>query len=275
MKRSQQGFTLVELAIVLVIIGLIVGGVLVGQDLIKAATLQKGVKQLSDTEAAATTFRAKYNALPGDFNGTTAAATFTTANGFPLAITGTNAGTRGLGDANGFIESVTTVSGGTIATTLGSSGETAVFYPELYNSGYVKQTMTYGDVGTAITDAGYAGAFLQFPVSGTNKPLIVPQSVNGRNYLTIVGTPTAAAVVPTTWTAALTPGEASSIDGKLDDGVPTTGGVISVGDATGGASPVPGTVGTAGTAGTGCYVGTTYNVALATQACSVSYRASF
>ena len=39
----QSGFTLVELAIVLVIIGLIVGGVLAGSDLIKAATLQKAV----------------------------------------------------------------------------------------------------------------------------------------------------------------------------------------------------------------------------------------
>ena len=38
---SQNGFTLIEMAIVLVIIGLIVGGVLVGQDLIKAAEMRK------------------------------------------------------------------------------------------------------------------------------------------------------------------------------------------------------------------------------------------
>ncbi|MBX9725821.1 MAG: prepilin-type N-terminal cleavage/methylation domain-containing protein, partial [Rickettsiales bacterium] len=37
-KRRNSGFTLVELAIVLVIIGLIIGGVLTGADLIKAAT---------------------------------------------------------------------------------------------------------------------------------------------------------------------------------------------------------------------------------------------
>lgn len=277
MKRSQQGFTLVELAIVLVIIGLIVGGVLVGQDLIKAATLQKGIKSLSDTESAATTFRTKYNAIPGDFNGTTAVATFTTANGFPLAITGLSATTIGLGDGNGLVDATTTAAGGTVATTLGASGETLAFYPELYNAGYVKQQMNYGTITTAVASAANMnGAFLQFPTSGANKPLVVAQALNGRNYLSIVGMPTAFAALPTTWTAALSPAEANSIDGKLDDGAPSTGAVLAIGAATGGGSPVPGTAGAAGTGVTnGCYFGTAYNIGLATQQCSVSYRASF
>ncbi|MBY0407531.1 MAG: prepilin-type N-terminal cleavage/methylation domain-containing protein [Rickettsiales bacterium] len=38
-ETQEQGFTLIELSIVLVIIGLIVGGVLVGQDLIRAAEI--------------------------------------------------------------------------------------------------------------------------------------------------------------------------------------------------------------------------------------------
>ncbi len=47
MKQNQQsGFTLIELSIVLVLIGLIVGGVLVGQDLIRAAKLRAQIGQI-------------------------------------------------------------------------------------------------------------------------------------------------------------------------------------------------------------------------------------
>lgn len=44
--KNQSGFTLIELSIVLVIIGLIVGGVLVGRDLIKAAEVRAQVSQI-------------------------------------------------------------------------------------------------------------------------------------------------------------------------------------------------------------------------------------
>lgn len=60
------GFTLVELAIVLVIIGLIVGGVLVGQDLIRAGEMRKQVSQINEINTAVNTFKLKYNCLPGD-----------------------------------------------------------------------------------------------------------------------------------------------------------------------------------------------------------------
>jgi prepilin-type N-terminal cleavage/methylation domain-containing protein len=60
------GFTLIELSVVLVIIGLIVGGVLVGQDLIKQAELRKLISDVEHFKTAAYTFRAKYDCLPGD-----------------------------------------------------------------------------------------------------------------------------------------------------------------------------------------------------------------
>ncbi len=58
-RASQLGFTLIELSIVLVIIGLIVGGVLVGQDLIKAAETRATVGQVEKYNAAVNTFRTK------------------------------------------------------------------------------------------------------------------------------------------------------------------------------------------------------------------------
>ncbi|HCR85768.1 MAG TPA: prepilin-type cleavage/methylation domain-containing protein, partial [Alphaproteobacteria bacterium] len=49
-----------------VIIGLLVGGVLQGQELIKQAQIRSFISQLSGYDAAVNTFRAKYRELPGD-----------------------------------------------------------------------------------------------------------------------------------------------------------------------------------------------------------------
>jgi prepilin-type N-terminal cleavage/methylation domain-containing protein len=62
----KAGFTLIEMSIVLVIIGLIAGGVLVGRDLILQAQLRSLMQQIERYKTAAMTFRGKYYALPGD-----------------------------------------------------------------------------------------------------------------------------------------------------------------------------------------------------------------
>lgn len=64
--RRFAAFTLIEFSIVLVVIGLLVGGVLVGQDMIEAAQIRNQISQLTDIETAMYTYKAKYNALPGD-----------------------------------------------------------------------------------------------------------------------------------------------------------------------------------------------------------------
>lgn len=61
-----SGFTLIEMSIVLVIIGLIVGGVLVGRSLIKSSELQSIIADKRMLITAIYTFQTKYNELPGD-----------------------------------------------------------------------------------------------------------------------------------------------------------------------------------------------------------------
>ena len=64
--RTQKGFTLVELAIVMTIIGLLIGGILKGQELMENARVTSTVAQVKSYEAAVTTFRDTFNAMPGD-----------------------------------------------------------------------------------------------------------------------------------------------------------------------------------------------------------------
>jgi len=65
-QNKQKGFTLIEIAIVMVIIGLLLGGVLKGQELINNAKI-KGLYSLKDQMSAAyNTYYDRYNAFPGD-----------------------------------------------------------------------------------------------------------------------------------------------------------------------------------------------------------------
>lgn len=67
-NRNCRGFTLLEMAIVVAIIGLIISGIFVGRDMIRTAQDRKTVSQIEATETAVNTFKLKYNAFPGDFD---------------------------------------------------------------------------------------------------------------------------------------------------------------------------------------------------------------
>ena len=65
---KNKGFTLIELSIVMIIIALIIGGVLVGQNLIRSAELNSFIKDIQKFDSAVKGFQAQYNQLPGDMD---------------------------------------------------------------------------------------------------------------------------------------------------------------------------------------------------------------
>ena len=68
MKNQQSGFTLVEIAIVLVIIGLLLGGILKGQELINSAKVKNLAQDFKSVELYIYGYQDRYKALPGDDN---------------------------------------------------------------------------------------------------------------------------------------------------------------------------------------------------------------
>ncbi|MBF0590131.1 MAG: prepilin-type N-terminal cleavage/methylation domain-containing protein [Magnetococcales bacterium] len=67
-RRNEAGFTLIEIAIVVVIIGLLLGGVLKGQELIRNARTHAIINQGNAVQGAVLGFQDRYRALPGDYS---------------------------------------------------------------------------------------------------------------------------------------------------------------------------------------------------------------
>ena len=98
MNKKQAGFTLVEIAIVLVIIGLLLGGILKGQELINSARVRNLADQNSGIQAAYFGFIDRYRQVPGDWCPTTNA-------GCPNSATAAIGVTVNIGgDGNGRID---------------------------------------------------------------------------------------------------------------------------------------------------------------------------
>ncbi|MDZ7829059.1 MAG: prepilin-type N-terminal cleavage/methylation domain-containing protein [Halofilum sp. (in: g-proteobacteria)] len=132
-RQRQQGFTLVEIAVVLVIIGLLLGGVLKGQELIASARVRNLADQQAGIQAAYFGFIDRYRAVPGDMDATEA----------DNAI-----GTTGLsgGDANGRLADPTVASP--------DWTELNAVWQQLAAAGFIKGTYSgSGSAPTGIDDA--------------------------------------------------------------------------------------------------------------------------
>jgi len=145
MRSAQKGFTLVEIAIVLVIIGLLLGGILKGQEMITQAKTKNIIADFSGVAAAFHGYQDRYRAIPGD----DAAAT---------RWTGTTAGT-----GNGIL------AGTYNAATAAPEPESRLFWHHLRLSGFIAgagpnqpNNAAAGIVGAQTGDGAGASAFAAF-----------------------------------------------------------------------------------------------------------------
>lgn len=194
----MRGFSLVELSIVLVILGLLVGGILAGQSLIRAGELRAVSTEYSRIQTAIGAFRDKYMALPGDM---------TNATSFWPGQTNGN-GDGNLGDGN--------------AT---QRNETFQAWQELAIAGLWEGTYSGSGTTSAIIGSNIPGSKL--PGAGWN--FDQPQSTWA--YSTISGNIlNLGAMRPNNnpLNAIIRPEEAWNLDTKLDDGKPAYGKLTAV-----------------------------------------------
>ncbi len=196
----QRAFSLVELSIVLVILGLLTGGILAGQSLIRAAELRSVSTEMNRYSTAIYTFRDKYFALPGDMNnafafwGATAGCTNVTVNV-------DTAGCNGNGDGN-------------VAS--GNDGESARAWQHMALAGLIEGT--------------YSGIWLTEPYqpkSKLNQAQWQMKSWQGPAVHHWVGAPTTYTLMLALGSAStIKPAEAWNLDTKFDDGRASNGKVF-------------------------------------------------
>jgi prepilin-type N-terminal cleavage/methylation domain-containing protein len=185
-KRQQSGFTLVEIAIVLVIIGLLLGGILKGQEMITQAKIKNVITDFNGIASALYAYQDRYRQLPGD--DLNAATRWT----IPACASGTQ--------GNGVIEGVYNQTG----------FETNCFWQDLRNAGFVAGQGTGPSSLIQPTNAASGMIGVQTG-SGANPP--VPVMVAGTGGFSSL----------MMCSAGLPDKIAIAVDTQMDDGVNSSG----------------------------------------------------
>lgn len=265
MSRSRYaGFSLVELAVSLVVIGLILGGVLSGRSMVRAAQLQSVGKEYQTILAAGSKFIQQYEALPGDM----ANATYFWGKD-DSACSGNPGTAASPGTCNGDGNNVISDSAVAVSTT----AEKFQFWKQLSLSEFIDGA--YSGI-SGPTSATYFGVGVNVYPSKVKKAgwNIVTQETNGgtsQSFAMSYGHRLFFASFEASGnnvSAALTPTEAKNIDEKFDDGNPTNGTIIAVFWNNQCTEPVSGAV-------TNTNLNVRYRVTDSTERCALSFRRTY
>jgi prepilin-type N-terminal cleavage/methylation domain-containing protein len=181
----ESGFTLVEIAIVMVVIGLLLGGVLKGQELIENAKVKNASNDISGVTTAYNAYIDRFRRLPGDDGPTLADLTARGGAWANVSAFGSNDGVLDITAANAF----------------SPGGEEVAFWQHLRAAGFIAGNPA---------DAGLAA---------------LPRNAFNGNTAVAVNTAAATGMPPNLSACmGQIPGKAArQMDAQLDDGNPTTG----------------------------------------------------
>lgn len=267
--QRQKGFTLVELAIVLTIVGLLIGGILKGQQLMTNARVTATMAQVQAIDAAVTTFRDTYNFLPGDLP--------TPDQRLPnFVATVTTASDANIG--NGLVGTpwnLASAAANAYSTNspFNDATETIMFFPELSAGGLISGVTYEGGAaaiptpafGTTQPTARIAGGWIIGNADGASAQpgSVAPTATNGVQRVAGLALAISAATsnVLNTAPTLITPSVAAQIDRKQDDGLALSGFIQGYG---------------ASAATTGCLLNTatppTYVESNASKVCGLLWR---
>ena len=234
---SRRAFSLVEISIVIVILALLIGGIVTGRSLIRAAELRSVMTDANSYIAAVGNFRTQYRYLPGD------------------APNAANYWSTTSGNGNGLVE----------------GDERFRFWQQLNLAGFVEKSLSGVTGGGGTNDFVMSGATANIPDSR------IQLAGFGFYYANIVtdGSTTFTANMGNAFTfgrlgaadsgpplnAVFTPVDAATVDTKMDDGLPGLGKWVATSIGGGNLGPSSGCAsGSTGAA--------TYNVALSTTSCA-------
>ncbi len=221
-----------------------VGGILVGRDLITAGYTRSQISQIERFQQAKNAFRTKYEFLPGDIRDPQATT-------FGLKIRGTYLGSprAGGGDGNGIIEGLWANSANNNACCSERSGETAVFWKDLADAQLIEgqfTAATFGNGGYLYASSDTIKNLLPEAKLGKNNYVYVWSGgtwgvLNNQAYSTVnngggdgnnyFGISSITNVQPSmsggelTSSVGMTVQQAFNIDKKMDDGLPQSGAV--------------------------------------------------
>lgn len=259
LEDRENGFTLVELAVVMIIIGLLIGGILKGQELITNAEVSATTREVETLDSAALGFNDAYGSLPGDIvNANVRIPNCAAAPCNPGVVAGETRGDRVIGNSAAGNDPF----GGAPA----AASEPAAFFIQMAQADFigginVAGGATFGQQYPDV-DVGAGGGMYLGYMDGTVANPAGEQTDDANpfrrgHWLAMIGGGVPAAV----GAGFIEQAVAARIDRKLDDGDPDTGDVRAAGGAT-----------CVIDAGGGNII---YNEALRTVVCDLYLRTSF